>query len=351
MTPQTKVLISSCDTGPGAWRNQEELLRACFPHGDPGLALTEDPGEADIILLGNPRSENDWERLRRNELVRRFPAKTYAINDGDDVPRYCQSIITSLTRSRWNLGRFHSGSYFLFHPDFKNPHVERWYADRNHRPVPTPAKEYLASFSGRNCIPLRSRLLGMTWQRPDIFIRDTSQTFNAFVHHAEGKGPAQEAYFNVAIRSKFMLCPRGNGAASIRFFEAMQLGVAPVLISDDWVLPEGPDWDTCMLRIAENDLGTLEETLVRREAEAATIGAAAQEAYAKFFHGEAYVRYLVAAARSIQRRHTVIPERWFRLLWGPSIFAQKVRRRLHRMRPAPRAAASPAAEKAAQRRL
>lgn len=333
MAQPTKVMITSCETGPGAWRNQEETLRAFFPSNDPELVLTEDPRTADIILLGNPRLENDWEKVRKNEILRKFPEKTYLLSDGDEVRRFCQGIFTPLTRSRANLGRFRSASYFLFHSDFKNPFVERWYAERHVRTNSAPPKEYLASFSGRNCIPLRGRLLEMKWRRPDIFVRDTSQTFNAFVHHAEGKGPAQEAYFNVALRSKFMLCPRGNGAASIRFFEAMQLGVAPVLISDDWVLPEGPDWTKCMLQIPENQLDRLETFLEQNESRAAEIGAEAQRNYEKFFHGEAYVRYLVNTAHSIRRTHPIIPERWFRVLWRPSIFMHKIRRRLQRTFP------------------
>jgi Exostosin family len=328
-------MVTSCDTGPGAWRHQEEIIRAHFPRHDSSVILTEDPADADVILVGNIRSENNWGNLRSCQLVRRFPAKSFVIHDGDEIPRYCQGIQTSLTRSPWNLGRFRSGSYFLFHPDFKNPHIERWFTEGRLSSTPPPSKQYLASFSGRNCLPLRERLLTLKWQRDDVLIRDTTRSFDNFTHQPLGKGPAQEAYFNVAIRSKFILCPRGNGAASIRFFEAMQLGVAPVLISDNWVLPEGPDWDKCMLRIPERELGRLEEILLRHEADAATLGAAAQQAYAKHFHGEAYVRFLVDAARSIQRQRTFIPERCFRLLWGPSIFAQKVRRRLRRMFPEP----------------
>ena len=307
------------------------MLREHFPRGDASLVLTENPGEADVILIGNPRPENDWAKLRACEMVRRFPAKSFVLNDADEVPRYCQGIQTSLTRSVWNFGRFRSGSYFLFHPDFKNPHVERWFENRRARTVATPpAKEYLASFSGRNCLPLRSRLLALPWKREDVFIRDTTHSFDNFTHHPLGKGPAQEGYFNIAIRSRFLLCPRGNGAASIRFFEAMQLGVAPVLISDDWVLPEGPDWSRCMLRVPEDQLDRLEAILERNEARAAEIGAEAQRAYERFFHGEAYVRYLIAAACDIQRTRTAVPEAWFRFTWAPSLLAKKVGRRLHR---------------------
>jgi hypothetical protein len=332
MTTPTQVLVTSCETGPGAWRHQEEMIRANFPRNDAKLILTEDPAGADIIFVGNLRSENNYATLRRHEYVRRFPAKTYVIGDGDQVPRFCQGILTALTRSPQNLGRFRSGSYFLYHSDFKNPFVERWFAARANPTQPAPPKEYLASFAGRNCIPMRGRLLGLKWKRTDVLIRDTSNIYDNFTHQPMGKGPQQQAYFNVAMRSKFMLCPRGDGAASIRFFEAMQLGIAPVLISDDWVLPEGPDWTKCMLRVGEHELHHLEEILERHEAQAEAIGAEAQRVYADYFHGENYVRYLVAAARSIRRSHTFLPERCFRFMWTPALLLQKVRRRAARWR-------------------
>src|SRR5436190_22013237 len=103
MTTPTKVLVTSCETGPDAWRHQEEMIRANFPRNDPALVLTEDPAAAEIIFVGNLRSENNYAALRRHEHVRRFPAKTYVIDDGDAIPRYCQGILTALTRSSRNL--------------------------------------------------------------------------------------------------------------------------------------------------------------------------------------------------------------------------------------------------------
>ena len=323
-------MVTSCDTGPEAWRHQEEIVREHFPRSDPSLVLMEDPDRADLILVGNPRPENDWENLRACAIVRRFPNKAFVLNDSDDLFPFCRGIQTSLTRSAWNLSRFRSGSYFLFHPDFKNSFIERRFASRASSASPAPTKQYLASFSGRNCLPLRQRLLNLSWKRADVFVRDTTNSFDNFTHQSVGKGPAQEAYCDVALRSKFLLCPRGNGAASIRFFEAMQLGVAPVLISDDWVLPEGPDWTQCMLQIREKELDRLEELLVRYENRAEAMGAAAQKAYETFFHGEAYIRYLISAARSIQRQPTVIPERWLQRMWAPSLYAKKIQRRLRR---------------------
>ena len=37
----------------------------------------------------------------------------------------------------------------------------------------------------------------------------------------------------------------------MRLFEAMRLGVAPIIASDDWVYPRGPDWSACSVVIKE----------------------------------------------------------------------------------------------------
>lgn len=319
-------------------------MRTHFPRTDAEFELTRVPAEADFIIVSDLRPDDRHRALRHNELLRRFPEKCFVVYDGDDVPRFCQGVLTSLTASRANLGRFRSGGYFLFHPDFKNPYVERWFAERKRRSKPPPAKEYLACFSGRDCIPLRRRVLDLKWRRDDIFIRDTSASFDNFTHQPMGKDPAREGYFNIALSSKFMLCPRGVGAASIRFFEAMQLGIVPVLISDAWVLPEGPDWSQCMLRIPENALDTLEDTLVRHEGRAAEMGAAAQRAYADHFHGEAYVRSLLRSVRAIQRTHTAIPERWCQRAWGVESLARKLTGGARRLfaRPSPPLVQNPA---------
>jgi len=57
-------MVTSCETGPDAWRHQEEIIRTHFPHDHPDFALTEDPVSADVILIGNLRSENDYLKLR-----------------------------------------------------------------------------------------------------------------------------------------------------------------------------------------------------------------------------------------------------------------------------------------------
>jgi hypothetical protein len=57
--------------------------------------------------------------------------------------------------------------------------------------------------------------------------------FNRTPPDRRSRGPAADKdlpklrYAELLIASKFVLCPRGNGASSIRLFESMQLGICP----------------------------------------------------------------------------------------------------------------------------
>src|SRR6185312_7740721 len=217
-TNTLRIHVTSCEVSTGSWRNQEKLFRISFPVDDPKLELCEDPATSDLIFITDLRSEHFYASLRHHELVRRFPARTFCITEVDEPPHYVQGVMASLTKSPWNLERFCSGSHFFNHADFRNPYIDRYAADN----TPCP-KRYLFSFLGRNCIPLRSQLLAVRFSRPDVLVQDTS-TFNVFSHgNTESKDGQWQRFANVLRESKFALCPRGNGASSIRLFEAMPL--------------------------------------------------------------------------------------------------------------------------------
>jgi xylogalacturonan beta-1,3-xylosyltransferase len=57
----------------------------------------------------------------------------------------------------------------------------------------------------------------------------------------------------ILARSRFSLCPRGVGTATLRFWESLAAGAIPVLISDHFELPGGTNWPSCVLRIPEED--------------------------------------------------------------------------------------------------
>lgn len=72
-------------------------------------------------------------------------------------------------------------------------------------------------------------------------------------------------FYRTIEESRFVLCPRGGGLNSHRFFEVMAMGRIPVLISDDLVLPlEGVvPWDDLIVRVPEADVANTARYILR----------------------------------------------------------------------------------------
>lgn len=65
----------------------------------------------------------------------------------------------------------------------------------------------------------------------------------------------RQRYRDSLANSLTVLCPRGDGENSIRFFETLSAGRIPVLIADDTLLPLEVQisYDDCLLRISNHD--------------------------------------------------------------------------------------------------
>ena len=82
----------------------------------------------------------------------------------------------------------------------------------------------------------------------------------------------KESFVDVLSKSRSVLCPRGVGVQSIRFFETLSAGRVPVLISDDYMLPldDHIDYSAIVWNIAESrilDLPDEIEKLFRSESD------------------------------------------------------------------------------------
>ena len=155
-------------------------------------------------------------------------------------PSFLHGVYSSATRTKGMFGRMQSCGYMVHNA---------WC--QNLPPLPMPfyrqPKEYLFSFIGRRSHPVRKKLFRASWPCKEVFIADTTGQYEHFKNQYQNKDQLQNRqamqarYWEIMARSKFVLCPRGAGASSIRLFEAMQAGVAPVISSDDWIPAAGPD--------------------------------------------------------------------------------------------------------------
>lgn len=323
-----KVYAQPCARGPEAWTHQYDMLKRLFHASRPRLhEWVENPDDADLIFLTNAQQESGTV-LEGHPLPHLYPEECFLLSEQWEPPFLLAGIYANAPRTVLARGRFRSGSYALHHSDFKNPFIDRYtYAAGSDRQEP----DLLASFLGRNCHPVREQLFAMRFPSGKIWIEDTSN-FNAFEHDLAGKEERQRRYFEICLRSKFILCPRGAGPNSIRLFEALKLGIAPVIISDDWVPCEGPKWNEFALFVAEKDLARLDTILTAAEPSYRARGALARLVHEKFFSDEAYFNYLVASASSA-RTERIVPERWFVSTWPIQRLWRRVRSRSRRLVP------------------
>lgn len=73
-----------------------------------------------------------------------------------------------------------------------------------------------------------------------------------------------EEYIDTLERSRFSICPRGTGPSTVRFWESLQAGAIPILLSDNLFLPvlEGISWRNAIVWLDENKVDELEEIIL-----------------------------------------------------------------------------------------
>lgn len=262
--------------------------------------LVPSADEADLILLAgsfayNPALATD------HPLYRQFPDKCAAYTEDDVYLPLLPGVYCSApTDASAHCGRIFSYTYVTRNGRYQNPYLsepnrEKWTAIANSTP-----KRYLFSFQGGSTSLVRKRLFRLNFNRPDVLIQNTS-AYHHWEDEQPGRADRQLQYAQTLAASHFVLCPRGAGLGSIRFFEVMAAGIAPVLISDGYLLPPGPDWDKFVIRLPEQSIAKLPELLAPRLAEAAARGALAREAFEQHFSmAREWETIVELAARSLR---------------------------------------------------
>jgi hypothetical protein len=295
--------------------------------------VSDDPAGADLILFveghGDDAAGEHFEQVRAAALYREHAGKCFLYSGIDRVIPFLPGIYPSIER-RWSWPGWTRGGCYLVPP---NPFM----AERPH----AVAKEHLASFFGAcGKLPVRHQLMTLS-DRPDFLMRNTTAPFVGAIHRGDDLTLAafKRDYVHTSLASKFVLCPRGMGPSSIRLFESMELGVAPVVIGDDWVEPVGPRWSDFCLRVAERDVALLPALLAAREHEHQERGRRARQAWEEFYAPWSLFHTLVEDCLALSRTRR-IPLRGMQLavhahLARPCHLRKMVRKVRATLRPAP----------------
>lgn len=229
--------------------------------------LLKRPLDADVDYVAVPWSVV----INRNLLGRSSPLR---VRNGFTV---CQHIrFLELVQVFADMG-IHT--VFSPHVEFAgfNPQLLPFPHYAVHGALPAADKDIFYSFIGarttRGALNVREAIFSIEHPSDAVVIARTTWHWAGELGWARvsKEQQASEAleYRTVLSRSRFALCPKGTGPGTIRFWEALQAGAIPVLLSDTMVLPTSFDWERCVLRIPEHQVvrlrGILEGISVSRE--------------------------------------------------------------------------------------
>jgi hypothetical protein len=237
--------------------------------------LVEDPGEADLILFVETVGGGGhyYNRVKRHPLYREFREKSYLFDAGDKVVPFLPGVYASIER-HWAWRSWTRSGHYL---------GVKEKGDLRYDPGHSPSQLY--SFLGAaNAHPVRQRIMQL--EDSDAILID-SHAESVAIERGELPPVPQEEFVARYVRAlrdcAFVLCPRGGGTSTFRLFETMMLGRVPVILSDQWVPPEGPAWESFSLRVAEDEVDTIPALLRRRAPDAREMGGAARAVWLDWF--------------------------------------------------------------------
>ena len=240
------------------------------------IELTATAEDAEAILM----TDDDPTLIRRSPAWRRYPDKCVAINAGDILSYYIPALYPSNYRCLLSRHRALTTSFYTYTAEdsrLRNAWINRLAGT-------TPERRFLYSFMGGSTCWLRKKLFrqyaghGMN----DVLIECTDgyKHWDSAVNAA--RDTRQRHYVDTMLSTKFAVCPRGASASSIRLFEAMELGCAPVVLADSWIPVSGIDWSFCLF-LKESSLKDLDRIIRSHAGEWESRAAAARRTYAAHF--------------------------------------------------------------------
>ncbi|MGE0159564.1 MAG: exostosin family protein [Gemmatimonadales bacterium] len=235
--------------------------------------------DADVVLLTDaPGGPELAKALVADPTVRRHGDRIYIHSEEARPFRLLPGLYTSLARRGGDEEIARAIGYPCWTPSGMNRCIDQAAAY-----PPQREPDLLYSFVGRRCHPVRDRIFAMAHDPRTSVVFDTLRTYRHFAGGVGRPPEAQRSYVEIALRSRFALCPRGWATSTLRVYEMMALGVAPVILSDRWVPPRGPDWSRCAVLVPERLASELPRILEERADEWRTIGDAAFAAFQEYF--------------------------------------------------------------------
>jgi hypothetical protein len=277
-------------------------------------ALTDSPELADIILFTQCHMLlGDWRlrTIRGHPLTRAFPEKVMIYNECDRPWCALPGVYVNMPKGHFVVEHQRPWGYFV--PAQTATH---------------DAPDLLFSFMGSNTASCRGDLFAL--RHPDAIVEEV-HGFRFWDAASEGFEERRARFRSTLARSRYVLCPRGNGTSSVRLYEVLAAGAVPVIISDDWVPPVGPPWEQFSIRWPEGQIAGLTDMLTARDADWAGMREAALRAHAEFFSSGVYFHHVARLCAELLRSGstTSFPARGVVDRHFASLAAANTRERIH----------------------
>ena len=307
-------------------------------------SLGTDDEAADAILLtdavGGPRLAH---ALLEDRTIKAHWNKVFIHSEEARPFRLLPGLYTSLPLGAGDEEIARAIGYPCWTPNAMNLCI-----DQTAEAPPAREPDLLYSFIGRRSHPVRDRLFEAAHPSGRTLVVDSTNIYRHFVGGAGSDADAQRRYVDIALRSRFALCPRGWATSTLRLYEMMALGVAPVILADRWVAPRGPGWERFALFVPERLAADLPRILSEREDEWRALGDAAFEAFREYFSPQRQFRTMTTALAELlpvsAGARVRLRRRWPLTL--PAVAARPYLRSVARKRavpPTPRPSREPAA--------
>jgi hypothetical protein len=219
--------------------------------------------------------------IRRHPLTRAFPAKVMIYNECDQPWCALPGIYVNMPRRSFVAEHQRPWGYFV--------------------PAQIPASEtpdLLFSLVASNTASCRRPLFAL--QHPEAIVEEV-QGFRFWDVTSEGFDERRARFRSTLARSRFVLCPRGNGTSSVRLYEVLAAGAVPVIIADDWTPPVGPPWEKFSIRWPEGQTDGLTEMLEARDGEWSRMSEEAHRAHLDYFSPEVYFHHVADRCADLLR--------------------------------------------------
>lgn len=269
-------------------------IKSCFEsHANEGYALTTSLEKADFILAAIQGFSYGagLEKLKRHNIYKKHKTKLFVYSPDDNQVPAIRGLYPSISnyyiKKRWALPCHYISNHirkFNFKPNFSS-------------------KDILCSFVGSSRThSIREKIL--TISHPEFFLLDSARDLapDAFWWDSGNKEELFNIFHESTARSLFVICPRGLSPSSIRLYEAMEAGCAPIIVSDDIQLPIGPDWEKFSIKVQEHDVFSIPYIVERMRENAPAMGALARRAWEDYFSPQATAGNLINSCHQLRRR-------------------------------------------------